>query len=128
MPRNNETATTFTLASLNELDFGKIPAAFTAEMKHAVADCKDRPMETKARKVSISFILVPKIDKQSNDNHADEVEMQCEVTSTVPKRKTNVYTMRTKQDHGLLFEPDSPTEPNQPGLYPKGHPLNEDDE
>lgn len=112
-------AQVLTLSTLPKLDFGKIDAAFRAEMDRAVEDCKDRPLESKARKVSINFLLAPKIDKAAGleGNNADEVELQCEVTSTVPKRKTRVYTMRTQQNNGLLFQPDSPDEPDQPGMF-----------
>ena len=43
-----------TLENLKQLDFGKVGAAFDAELAHVVKDCMDRASDRKARPESPS--------------------------------------------------------------------------
>ncbi len=104
------------LENLAKLDFGKIPAAFDAEVLRCVADCKDRPLDDKPRKVSLTFNLWPKADVDGTGVVCQDVDVECEVTSTVPKRRTRIYTMRPTHDDKLAFQPDSPENPDQLGI------------
>lgn len=96
-----------TLESLKELDFGLVAEAFQAELTHVVRDVQDRPGDDKKRKVAINFVIVP-VGQQ-----ADEVEIECEVVSTVPKRVSKPYRMKVQQNSSLLFEPLTPENPDQ---------------
>ena len=77
-----------TLENLKDLDFGKIGVAFNAELAHVTKDCLDRPGDTKARKVAITFILAPTADTIGNGSPADVVQVGCEISSSVPKRRS----------------------------------------
>jgi hypothetical protein len=105
------------LANLKQLDFGKIAVAFDAEMAHVVKDCMDRPGDEKARKVTITFLVAPVVDTQSRSQDCDKVAVGCEIASTVPKRRTQVYHMQPRQDGQLGFHPDLPSEPDGSTLY-----------
>jgi hypothetical protein len=111
--------TEFKLENLKALDFGLIGAAFDAELQHVVKDCQERPMDEAARKVTISFNLVPVPEHNSNTGAVDlnEVRVECEITSAVPKRRTKVYTMKPTNENRLAFHPDLPEEPDESALY-----------
>jgi hypothetical protein len=106
-----------TLDNLRELDFGKIGAAFQAELQHVVKDCQDRPTDDRARSVSIVFKLAPEVDVKAGVIHADVIEVGCEITSNVPKRRTQIYKMKPQANGTLLFHPELPEEPEGSTLY-----------
>lgn len=106
-----------TLENLKSLDFGKIQAAFEAEREHVVKDCMDRPQDDKAREVSIRFIFKPVVDGTSRTIDCDSIDVGCEISSKVPKRRTQIYSMKPKQDGSLSFHPDLPMDPEGSTLY-----------
>jgi len=106
-----------TLENLKLLDFGKIGAAFDAELSHVVKDCMDRPADNRARTVTIQFKLAPKVDVKAGLVHADEILVGCEIMGAVPKRRTQIYAMVPKADGLLTFHPDLPEEPEGSTLY-----------
>ena len=96
-----------TLDSLKQLDFGKISAAFDAERQHIVKDCMDRPHDPKARVVTIKFLFAP--EQCSTGFGAvpgDVIKVGCEITSSVPKRSTQVYTMKPTVRPGVTCRAD----------------------
>lgn len=107
----------FTLENLRLLDFGKIGAAFNAELERVVKDCMDRPRDDNARKVSITFNLTPEADPTAIEADCEAVTVECEITSAVPKRRTKIYRMSPRQDGTLAFHPDIPEEPDGSTLY-----------
>jgi hypothetical protein len=104
------------LENLKLLDFGKVGAAFDHELRHVVLDCMDRSMDKRPRKVSITFTIKPVVPVDSPAD-CSEVEVECEVTSTVPKRRTQIYKMRPTAKGELAFHPDLPAEPDEGTLY-----------
>ncbi len=106
-----------TLENLKDLDFGKIGAAFNAELAHVTKDCLDRPGDTKCRKVSIMFILVPTPDTIGNGQPGDVIHVGCEISSSVPKRRTRIYEMSPRVNGMLTFHPESPEDPRADLLY-----------
>lgn len=107
----------FTLENLKLLDFGKIGAAFDAERQHVVKDCIDRPTDERPRSVSISFKFKPMVDPSANVTDCDSVAVECEITSSLPKRRTKVYTMTPRHDGTLTFHPDLPDEPDGDTMF-----------
>jgi hypothetical protein len=105
----------FSLENLKLLDFGKIGVAFSAEVQRVVKDCLDRPGDENARAVSIKFNFKPAAEPGSND--CEQVNVECEITSSVPKRRTKVYQMQPHHNGKLSFNPDLPDEPDQDTLY-----------
>ncbi len=94
-----------TLENLKELDFGKVDVAFARHLKRAVEDCMDRPGDETARVVRLSFLLKPVKDQ---DGHADDVAMQCQVTSKVPAHKSKVFSCRPRKGGHLFFDSETP--------------------
>lgn len=105
----------FTLESIRDLDFGKIQTAFNAELERTTKDCLDRPSDDRPRKVSIVFSLSPELP---TDGDCDSVSVECEIHSSVPKRRTKVYTMVPNVLGKLFFNPDLPDDPEQDSLLP----------
>lgn len=103
----------FTLENLPQLDFGIVPEVFDREMKRVVKDCMDRPHDDKARAVNIKFAVKPLPSPSAQGMACDEVQVEVEVDSAVPKQRTKIYTMRTKADGGLVFHPDLPDDPDE---------------
>lgn len=107
----------FTLENLKLLDFGKIGVAFETELQHVVRDCGDRPADDRPRSIKIEFKIAPVFEPENDKTHAEEVKVGCEITSTLPKRRTKIYTMRPKADGTVGFHPDLPDEPEESTLY-----------
>ncbi len=105
------------LENLGQLDFGKIIAAFNHEREHVVKDCLDRPQDDKPRKIVITFLLKPICDETSRTIDCDSIDVGCEVSSVVPKRRTTIYSMKPRQDGGLTFHPDLASDAEGSTLY-----------
>lgn len=103
------------LSNLKLLDMGKAHSAFDAELAYVVRDCIDRPHDDKPRKITMTFLIAPVKDSQSAN--ADQVDVGVEIASSVPKRRTRVYTMNTRTNGQLAFHPDSPADPNDNRLF-----------
>lgn len=106
-----------TLENLKQLDFGKIIAAFDSEREHVVKDCLDRPQDPKPREVVIRFVFKPITDETSRTIDCDSIDVGCEISSKVPKRRTQIYSMKPRQDGNLNFHPDLPLDPTGSTLY-----------
>jgi hypothetical protein len=104
----------FCLENLRLLDFGLVAEAFLHEQSRVVGDCEDRPGDSKARVVQIKFLYAPKSDTPGRAE-CDQIEVQVEITSSLPKRVSKVYAcqMRQQLDEngkptvGLRFHPDA---------------------
>jgi len=104
----------FCLENLRLLDFGLVAEAFLHEQARVVADCEDRPGDSKARIVNIKFLYAPKSDTPGRAE-CDQVEVQVEITSSLPKRISKLYAMSPIQKTndagkivlGLRFHPDA---------------------
>ena len=106
-----------TLANLRELDLGRVNEAFAFELAHVVKDCLDRTTDDRARKVTLTFLLVPSQDTTRGAHACDTVDVGAEITSSVPKRRSKIYTMEPRVNGGLTFHPESPSDPNANKLY-----------
>lgn len=115
----------FNLQNLALLDGAKIPMVFDKEMARIIEDCNDRPLLDKARRVVIVFEAVPVSNIEKNKGSVpaggtvdcDNVKLKCEIQSSIPKHKTQVYTMTPKNDGSLFFHPDDPEDPDANLLY-----------
>lgn len=98
-----------TLASLLDLDGGRISEAFMVELRRAVSDCDDRPVDGKARKVTLELELKPRVDVESGQ--LESVDGKFFVTSSVPKRRSKAYSFDFRKGGRLAFETDDEFEP-----------------
>lgn len=108
--------TKLTLENLKQLDHGIIPAAFNKEIERIVEDCKDRPTDDRPREVVLKIKMAPKVDAEAGDVNGDEILVDAEISSVVPKRRTKVYTMKP-QGKSAIFHPDLPDDPDESMLY-----------
>lgn len=90
-----------TLESLmDKLDGGRVAEAFAAEMRRVVSDMEDRPGDNKERTVNLSVRFSPVVDDQGN---LDEVRGKFFVTSSVPKRRSKVYSFGVRNGGKMVF-------------------------
>jgi len=98
----------FTLATIAEMDGGRIRAAFEMALRRLEADCKDRPGVESARKLA----LVPHMTPVCDGGDLDSVNITFKITDTVPKRESKSYNMQAVPG-GLLFNDASPEDVRQ---------------
>lgn len=91
----------FNLGKLEELDGGRIAAALELEMKAAIADCRDRPTETKPRKVMLEVQLQPTVYDGTGDLEAINMAMQCK--HTCPTRKSRTFNVGVRKNGSLVY-------------------------
>jgi len=103
-----------TLATLkDQLEGGRVGAAFDLELKRCIDDCVDRPGDSNARKVTIELAIVPVL---GDGGFCDEARGVLKVTSSVPKRKTKPISFgirKSKGGHQLVFNDLSEDDINQ---------------
>ncbi len=98
--------------NLDKLFKGQLPILWNAEMRRVMLDCKDRPNDTHARICKIEFRCVPK-----ENTDGDEVNIEVQVISTVPKQVTCTHTVTLKANGTAFFHPDLVDEPDGSTLY-----------
>lgn len=101
----------FDLATLADMDGGRIRVAFEAALRRLEADCRDRPGVKSARKLALLVQLEPVAD----DGQLDSVNVTFRITDTVPKRESKAYNMAAVPG-GLLFNDSSPEDVHQMSL------------
>ena len=101
---------TLSLANLPDIDSGRIELAFNAAVRRVIEDITDRPNEKKDRKIELICLVSPDLDVDTGYIQGSHVQFQ--VKDSVPKRQTTIYPMKLG-GNGLLFEPESPANPNQ---------------
>jgi hypothetical protein len=99
----------FTLATLAEMDSGRIRVAFEQALKRLEDDLKDRPAVESARKITLLVSLVPVV---GDEGDLDSVDVDFKITDSVPKRESKTYNMQATRS-GLLFNELSPDDVKQ---------------
>jgi hypothetical protein len=103
-----------TLDNLRELHGGRAALAFDHALKQIVSDIIDRPGEKSKRKVVFTVEGTPILDKTTAV--LDNVGIQIKVVTGIPTRQTQVYPMKVTGDGVLLFQSNSPNDPDQHDL------------
>lgn len=98
------------LSSMQELDDGRVAAAFIAELKRVVLDCIDRPGDSSARKVQLLFTLTPVI---ADDGTCESAFGEFKIKSAVPDRKTKGYSFNVNKKGHLIYSSTSPDNVDQ---------------
>jgi hypothetical protein len=99
----------FKLATLSELDDGRIREAFDQAMQRGLADCKDRPADDRVRKITLEVSLVPLVSEKGDMETCD---VAFKVAESLPKRISRTYNMKATAA-GLVFNEDSPEDVRQ---------------
>lgn len=111
----------FDLKSLmDSLDGGRTGVAFMQQLQRVIADCEDRPMDDKERKVTLEFKCIPIVEPNGT---CDEIKGKFHVTSSVPKLRTKEYSFgirKTRQGSQLVFDDLSDDDVNQGTLALEG--------
>lgn len=101
----------FSLATLAEMDGGRIRTAFEQALKRLEADCKDRPGVKRARQLQLVVDMQPVAD----DGELDSVNVTFRIKESIPKRESKAYNMQAVPG-GLLFNDASPEDVRQMSL------------
>jgi len=102
------------LKNLQELDNGKCAAAFNHAIRSIVADINDRPADRAKRKAVLTVMATPILHRESAV--LENVNIQFRIEAKTPVRQTSEYPMKPTNDGLLLFQSESPFDPNQMGL------------
>lgn len=103
------------LASLNDLDDGRVAVAFMHELKRAVSDCIDRPGDKNARTVSLELKITPVVDADSGQ--CEEAHGEFQIKSKVPQRKSKTYSFGIRKGGMLAFNSNSPEQVDQRTIF-----------
>lgn len=100
-----------TLASLADLDDGKVVLMFGAELKRCLQDCLNRPTDGKARKVSLVCSVKPVAD---DDGDCRGVRMGFDVKSALPPRTTIEYPLDVTKAGQAVFNREAESDVTDP--------------
>lgn len=98
------------LASLNDLDDGRVAVAFMQELRRAVQDCMDRPGDKNARSINLELKLTPVV---GDEGQCDGAMGEFQIKSKVPTRKSKTYSFGTNTKGHLMYSANSPTNIDQ---------------
>jgi hypothetical protein len=107
------------LANLKIMDDGRIEAAFAQEMKHVVLDLMDRPGDDRERSITLKVKFSPVMDVTGE---LDSVDVQMDIGSKMPSRKSRVYDMKARRSQKgpmLVFNEDSLDNADQTTIFDK---------
>jgi hypothetical protein len=107
------------LENLKVLDDGRIEAAFAEELQHIVLDMMNRPGDDRQRSVTLKVKFKPIVD---DVGELESVDVQMDVGSKMPSRKTRVYDMKARRSQKgpmLVFNEDSLDNVDQTTIFDK---------
>lgn len=93
-----------TLATLAEIDGGRLAIAFKQALQRCASDCDDRPGEKKPRTVALQVTVEP---RQDQDGMCEDCNVRVTIADNVPKRKSKPYNCSLRKGGHLLFHPES---------------------
>lgn len=99
----------FDLSKINSIDDGRIKAALEQQLARCEADCKDRPMLKKARKVTLQVEMRPLPDGGAE---LDSVDVAFQIKAVIPPQDSKNYNMKATRG-GLVYNDLSPDDINQ---------------
>lgn len=99
-------ATKLTLASLGELDRGRVGHCVQLSIEAAVKDCRDRPGLKVARKITITVSIDPQMDEEEElaGNELLDAHVSVEVATKFPSRKSRTYSMGLTKRSAIFNE------------------------
>lgn len=99
----------FSLGTLAHIDEGRVRLAFEQALQRVEADLKDRPNETKPRKIAITLTFDPNADERGD---LLTCKVGIDVKDNIPARRTRDYEMRATRA-GLMWNELSPNDVHQ---------------
>jgi hypothetical protein len=104
------------LETLGEMGLGITSKMLEKHIRRAAVDCNERPSDASPRRVTLELQFSPVANAE--DGSCELVEVACVCKSKVPDHKTRRFSMKVKANGMLLFNPDSPENPNQSTMLP----------
>lgn len=105
---------TFSLRTFADLDGGKMDILVAKLLKQAVTDVRDRPLESKARELTLKIAIKPgEADTDSGFISLEDFKVQFGATLKVPGFCSTDYMMAADRENRLLFNSFAPENPNQ---------------
>lgn len=98
------------LRDLVKVDRGIIDALFRTEMKRIGADLDERPAVNSARKLTLVVACKP---VAAANGALDSVDVEIEVTSSIPRQRTRAYSMVCTSEGELIYNDHSLDEVQQ---------------
>ncbi len=102
----------FTFDDLGVLDGGALKMAIEEKLAECVRDCMNRPLETKARTVTLGLKITPVVSGRD----IERVEVAFVVSHKTPPIAPRAFTMEPTYKGGLKFNDMSPDNPQQETL------------
>lgn len=88
------------LEGLASIAGGKVDAAVNMQLKRMIADCEDRPGDKNPRKVVLTMLVRPVM---LQDGAVTDVNVECEVSSAIPKYISKPVDCRIKHGQRAVF-------------------------
>jgi len=92
------------LDKLASIDGGRFAEAFNRHLMRCGEDCYDRPGDSKARKVTLTVEITPKLDQ---NGMCEGCDVQMDAKTAVPPHRSKVFDMRLKPNGELYYRQDS---------------------
>lgn len=109
----------FEAGSILTIDDGRIAVALQQALHRMHADCEDRPAVPKARTVTLTVTMKPRME----EGELDSINVSFGVSESVPKRESRSFNMQ-KRGRAIFFNEASPEDVKQGTLdemsIPKG--------
>lgn len=89
-----------TLNGLSKVDGGRVDEVFRRHLSRAIADCEDRPGDKTKRVVQIAVLITPDVQQ---DGAVTDVNIECEVSSKVPKHISRTINCAVRSNGRAVF-------------------------
>lgn len=98
------------LGNIQEIDNGRIEAAFNQALKTVVKDCLDRPGDVSARSVTMKLIVRP---VKAADGICEDLDVEFKIDPKIPARHSKTYRVQPHPTGTALINPASDKDPHQ---------------
>ena len=87
----------FGLDNLHKLGNGAVAAAMVTHLNRLIADCEDRPALDKARTLTLTIEMVPRIFAEGANPTLDTVDVGFTIAPKVPPSKSHTHNMQPRR-------------------------------
>ncbi len=109
--------TPLTLATIQQVDLGRVGTAFDLLLKKAITDCIDRPADKRTRKVTLQINLLPVAQIHDKEITCEGAKGTVHAKLTVPDYETQTLDFGVKKGGHAYFADDSPGNHKQAMMF-----------